>query len=69
NKLDKEKMVSKNIDKVIYDTYGKENSHKILAITKISCFESSMATSNIFLFVGLYIGIVFLISSAAVLAL
>lgn len=68
NKLETEEKVLKDFEKVIDNAYEKENL-EIVTFTKMLCYEESMASANIFLFVGLYIGIVFLISSAAVLAL
>ncbi|MBO3444294.1 ABC transporter permease [Clostridium sp. CCUG 7971] len=68
NKLETESKVLNDLEKVATNNFEKLDI-KISAMTKILCFESNMATANIFLFVGIYIGIVFLISSAAVLAL
>lgn len=68
NKIDTEERVLKDFEEIASSVQDK-NMVKISAITKMLCFENNMATSNIFLFVGIYIGIVFLISSAAVLAL
>lgn len=68
NKVDTEEQILNDIEKVIADS-DEEGMVKISGITKMLCFENNMAISNIFLFVGIYIGIVFLIASAAVLAL
>ncbi|MGX4601305.1 FtsX-like permease family protein [Faecalimicrobium sp. JNUCC 81] len=68
DKLETESKVLNDLEKVATNNFEKLDI-KISAMTKILCFESNMATANIFLFVGIYIGIVFLISSAAVLAL
>lgn len=68
NKLETESKVLSDIEKVATNNFEKLDT-KISAMTKILCFESNMATANVFLFVGIYIGIVFLISSAAVLAI
>ena len=64
NKEDIEKKVLKDFEEVENNS-NKECMVKISVITKMLCFENNMVTANIFLFVG----IVFLIASAAVLAL
>lgn len=68
DKTETEEKVLKDFKDVASNLYL-ENQVKMSSITKKECYEYNMAISNIFLFVGIYIGIVFLISSAAVLAL
>lgn len=46
-----------------------ENDFFLLGDTKLQIYEANRGTSSMILYVGLYLGIVFLISSAAVLAL
>jgi putative ABC transport system permease protein len=68
NKEDIENKIVKKFqnlkrDSKQYDELGIDLSSRTMA------FENNMGISSIFLYVGIYIGIVFLISSAAVLAL
>lgn len=51
------------------EKFGEEPCMFISYMSKSEAFENNMAASNMFLFVGIYIGIVFLIASAAVLSL
>lgn len=48
---------------------NEDNKLKINAMTRIIALEGNMASSSMYLYVGLYIGIIFLIASAAVLGL
>lgn len=68
NKINTEEKIISEFENLTEESY-KNQEVKISAMTKIISFESNMASANIFLYVGIYIGIVFLISSAAVLAL
>ncbi|WP_305304171.1 ABC transporter permease [Romboutsia ilealis] len=66
NKYDKQKLEDKIVDiqKVL------ENKNILMYIsTKIDIYNDNIGTSAMGIFVGLYIGIVFLISSAAILSL
>lgn len=68
DKLETEERILNQINKV-EDTNPEAKEVKISAMTRLICFDNNMAIANIYLFVGIYIGIVFLISSATVLAL
>ena len=66
NKLDKQKLEDKIVD--INKSLQKKNI-PIYISTKIDIYNENIGTSALGIFVGLYVGIVFLISSAAILAL
>ncbi|MGL5692612.1 MAG: FtsX-like permease family protein [Peptostreptococcaceae bacterium] len=69
DKLKTEEAVLKDFEDVTSGINKNENMPKVSGITRLMCYDNNMALANIFLFVGIYIGIVFLIASAAVLAL
>lgn len=66
NKIDKQKIEDRVID--ISNKLYAENLNTNIS-TKIFIYNSNIGTSAMAIFIGLYIGIVFLISSAAILAL
>ena len=66
NKLDKQKLEDKIVD--INKSLQKKNI-PIYISTKIDIYSENIGTSAMGIFVGLYVGIVFLISSAAILSL
>ena len=69
---DKEKQkVEDNIVALDNDPYLKsiEGAVELNAMTKISLYEASIGLGAIVTFIGLYLGIIFLISGAAILAL
>lgn len=52
-----------------FRSHGSKNGIFIMGITKQEIYESTRGLSSVVVYVGLYLGIVFLLSSAAVLAL
>lgn len=66
NKIDKQKIEDRVID--ISNKLYAENLNTNIS-TKIFIYNSNIGTSAMAIFIGLYVGIVFLISSAAILAL
>lgn len=68
NKIKTEESIISEFENLI-DESNENQPVKISSMTKLIAFESNMASANLFLYVGIYIGIVFLIASAAVLAL
>lgn len=60
-----------NIDKILteLDNHFYANNTTISAATKTSIYESSIGLGALVTFIGIYLGIIFLISSAAILAL
>ncbi|MDE5978233.1 MAG: ABC transporter permease [Turicibacter sp.] len=65
-----EKKISTFINDLRLGQYADQgNGFFMLGDTKIQIYEANRGTSSLILYVGLYLGIVFLISSAAVLAL
>lgn len=60
-----------NIDKILteLDNHFYANNTTISATTKTSIYESSIGLGALVTFIGIYLGIIFLISSAAILAL
>ena len=69
---DKEKQkIEDNIVALDDDSYLKsiEDAVELNAMTKISLYEASVGLGAIVTFIGLYLGIIFLISGAAILAL
>lgn len=64
-KGDKEKVD----EKIMENNYKLYNEDKITSNTKIDIYAASTGLSAIMVFMGLYLGIIFLISSAAILAL
>ncbi|MGL5506868.1 MAG: FtsX-like permease family protein, partial [Paraclostridium sp.] len=68
NKIVTDEKILESIDNIKYNT-SDETIQYIIASSKIEAFEANMATANMFLYVGIYIGLVFLIASAAVLSL
>ena len=52
-----------------FRSHGSKNGIFIMGITKQEIYESNRSLSSVVVYVGLYLGIVFLLSSAAVLAL
>lgn len=71
---DKEETEIKAVDAIMngiekYKGNNKVNEEKISVMTRIIALEGNMASSSMYLYVGLYIGIIFLIASAAVLGL
>lgn len=71
DKLETEKRVIDNLESITskLEKNNEYNNSNISAMTKIVGIESSMATSGMYLYIGLYISLIFLIASAAVLAL
>ncbi|MBC8632739.1 FtsX-like permease family protein [[Eubacterium] tenue] len=71
NKKDTENKLTKNIKKSSNKQiqYQKDHGSSLYFISKQIVLEINMSNAAIFLYIGLYIGIIFLISSAAVLAL
>ena len=59
--------IEETISTIIYDHFNKDTI--ITYNTKIGIYESSIGLGAMVTFVGLYLGIIFLISSAAILAL
>lgn len=61
----------KEVEKLIYDfkNHTYINNTKINVSTKLSIYENSVGLGALVTFIGLYLGIIFLISSAAILAL
>lgn len=70
NKEQKRNEVNKLLDQyVTMGTSSFENEIKLSGMTKEIAYDASTGMSTIILFIAIYIGIVFLLSSAAVLAL
>ena len=71
DKMETENKAVKNLEKSMTEgkKYEENNKVKISAMTRIIALEGNMASSSMYLYVGLYIGIIFLIASAAVLGL
>lgn len=70
NKEEKRAEVNKLLDKfVTTETSDFESEIQISGMTKEIAYDSSTGMSTIILFIAIYMGIVFLLSSAAVLAL
>ena len=71
DKMETENKAVKNLEKSMGEgkKYEKNSKVKISAMTRIIALEGNMASSSMYLYVGLYIGIIFLIASAAVLGL
>lgn len=71
DKKDTENKLTKNLEKSENKQiqYQKDNGSILIFISKQMVLEINMSNSAMFLYIGLYIGIIFLISSAAVLAL
>ncbi|MEW9080140.1 FtsX-like permease family protein [Terrisporobacter glycolicus] len=71
DKKDTENKAVKNLEKGMAEgkKYKENDKVKISAMTRIIALEGNMASSSMYLYVGLYIGIIFLIASAAVLGL
>lgn len=71
DKKDTENKLTKNLEKSENKQiqYQKDHGSILIFISKQVVLEINMSNAAIFLYIGLYIGIIFLISSAAVLAL
>ena len=71
DKKETENKAVKNLEKSMNEgkKYEENNKVKMNAMTRIIALEGNMASSSMYLYVGLYIGIIFLIASAAVLGL
>ncbi len=71
DKKDTENNLTKNLEKSKNKQiqYQKDNGSILIFISKQMVLEINMSNAAMFLYIGLYIGIIFLISSAAVLAL
>lgn len=71
DKKDTENNLTKNLEKSKNKQiqYQKDNGSILYFISKQMVLEINMSNAAMFLYIGLYIGIIFLISSAAVLAL
>lgn len=71
DKKDTENKAVKNLEKGMAEgkKYKENDKVKISTMTRIIALEGNMASSSMYLYVGLYIGIIFLIASAAVLGL
>lgn len=71
DKKDTENNLTKNLEKSKNKQiqYQKNNGSILIFISKQMVSEINMSNAAMFLYIGLYIGIIFLISSAAVLAL
>lgn len=69
-KEDEKKEIESLVNELSNNDYFQSlEQSKISASTKISTYESSVGLSALVTFIGLYLGIIFLISSAAILAL
>ncbi len=71
DKKDTENKLNKNIEKSENKQiqYQKDHGSNLFFISKQIVLDINMSNAAMFLYIGLYIGIIFLISSAAVLAL
>lgn len=71
DKKDTENKLNKNIEKSENKQiqYHKDHGSILIFISKQMVLEINMSNAAMFLYIGLYVGIIFLISSAAVLAL
>lgn len=71
DKKDTENKLTKNLEKSENKQiqYQKDHGSNLFFISKQIVLDINMSNAAIFLYIGLYIGIIFLISSAAVLAL
>lgn len=67
---EEKKSIEEKVDALSKTSYFQNLTYsKISANTKISIYENSIGLSAMVTFIGLYLGIIFLISSAAILAL
>lgn len=64
----KKQIVENKIRSFSNHTYAKDLTN-LDAITKISIYEGSVGIGTMVIFIGIYIGVIFLLSSAAILAL
>ncbi|WP_028043090.1 ABC transporter permease [Candidatus Stoquefichus massiliensis] len=64
----KKQIVENKIRSLSNHTYAKDLTN-LDAITKISIYEGSIGIGTMVIFIGIYIGVIFLLSSAAILAL
>jgi len=70
NSKEEKKFVEAEVEALEHHSYLKKLSQsKLDATTKISLYESSVGLSAMVTFIGMYLGVIFLISSAAILAL
>lgn len=69
DKSSAEKSVQESISSVMRATAGKDNYENIFTATRIAISDDSVGFSAIVTFLGLYIGLVFLIACGAILAL
>lgn len=65
----KNKEEKNKIEQILIDKSQQLNDTTLNASTKISIYEASLGLGSLVSFIGLYLGIIFLISSAAILAL
>lgn len=65
----KNKEEKNKIEQILIDKSQQLNDTALNASTKISIYEASLGLGSLVTFIGLYLGIIFLISSAAILAL
>lgn len=65
----KNKEEKNKIEQILIDKSQQLNDTTLNASTKISIYEASLGLGSLVTFIGLYLGIIFLISSAAILAL
>lgn len=65
----KNKKEKSKIEQILIDKSQQLKDTTLNASTKISIYEASLGLGSLVTFIGLYLGIIFLISSAAILAL
>lgn len=65
----KSKDEKREIEQILIDKSQQLKDTTLNASTKISIYEASLGLGSLVTFIGLYLGIIFLISSAAILAL
>ena len=66
---EKQKVEDRIIELSNDETINSSNFGNVMALSKITNYEASKGLGSIVTFIGLYLGIIFLISSAAILAL
>lgn len=67
---EEKKAIENYVDNILKTPYFQKLEHSGISVnTKISIYENSIGLSALVTFIGLYLGIIFLISSAAILAL
>jgi len=61
--------IDEEMDQLLYDSFHNINDNRYLVITSYSTDEAAISTSVTLMFVGLYLGLTFAITSATVLAI